>query len=41
VFVHASVLNRAGLDTLAEGQRVVMDVAEGRKGSEVVNLRVI
>ena len=41
VFVHASVLNRAGLDTLAEGQRVVMDVAEGRKGSEVVNLRLI
>jgi CspA family cold shock protein len=40
VFVHASVLQRAGLQTLAEGQRVTMDVAEGRKGPEAVAIRL-
>jgi CspA family cold shock protein len=39
-FVHASVLQRAGLQTLAEGQRVTMDVAEGRKGPEAVAIRL-
>jgi len=41
VFVHASVLNRAGISDLAEGQRVAMGVAEGRKGPEAVSLRLI
>jgi len=40
-FVHASVLNRAGITALAEGQRVAMDVAEGRKGPEAVGVRLI
>ena len=40
VFVHVSVLNRAGITTLAEGQRVAVDVTEGRKGPEAVSLRV-
>ena len=34
IFVHASVLNRAGIADLAEGQRVAVDVIEGRKGPE-------
>jgi CspA family cold shock protein len=41
VFVHVSALNRAGLTALAEGQRVAMDVTEGRKGPEVASLRLI
>ena len=38
VFVHASALQRAGLTNLAEGQRVVVDIAEGRKGPEAVGI---
>jgi cold shock CspA family protein len=34
VFVHASALQRAGITDLNEGQRVVVDVTEGRKGPE-------
>jgi len=40
VFVHASALQRAGLMSLDEGQRVVVDIAEGRKGPEAVGIRV-
>jgi CspA family cold shock protein len=40
VFVHASALQRAGLSDLAEGQRVVVDVAEGRKGPEAAGVRL-
>ncbi len=39
-FVHASVLERSGIDTLNEGQRVVIDIAEGRKGPEAVRVRL-
>ncbi|HEV2301052.1 MAG TPA: cold-shock protein [Stellaceae bacterium] len=39
-FIHASVLERSGLSTLSEGQRVVIDVAEGRKGPEAVRVRL-
>jgi CspA family cold shock protein len=38
VFIHASALQRAGLMNLAEGQRVVVDIAEGRKGPEAVGI---
>jgi cold shock protein len=38
VFVHASALQRAGLTNLNEGQRVVVDIAEGRKGPEAVGI---
>ena len=38
VFVHVSNLS-GGLDTLAEGQSVVFEVAPGRKGPEAVNVR--
>ena len=39
-FVHASVLERSGLSTLSEGQRVLIDIAEGRKGPEAVRVRL-
>ncbi len=40
VFVHASALQRAGIASLDEGQRVVVDIAEGRKGPEAATLRL-
>ncbi len=40
VFVHASALQRAGLTSLDEGQRVVVDIAEGRKGPEAAAIRL-
>ena len=39
--MHASVLNRAGIADLAEGQRVAVDVVDGRKGPEAADLRLI
>jgi len=39
-FVHASVLERSGIGTLNEGQRVLVDIAEGRKGPEAVRVRL-
>ena len=41
VFVHASALQRAGLTSLNEGQRVVVDIAEGRKGPEAVSITLV
>jgi cold shock protein len=38
VFVHATALQRSGLQHLAEGQRVTMEVAEGRKGLEALSV---
>jgi len=40
VFVHASALQRAGVAALDEGQRVVVDIAEGRKGPEAAAIRL-
>ena len=40
IFVHASALERSGIMGLAEGQRVSVDVAEGQKGPEAINLRL-
>ena len=40
VFIHASALQRAGITSLNEGQRVVVDIAEGRKGPEAVGIRL-
>lgn len=39
-FVHVTALNRAGVPDLAEGQRVAMTVRQGKKGPEVVGLRL-
>jgi cold shock protein len=40
IFVHATVLNRAGTAD-AEGQRVAVDMVDGRKGAEAASLRLI
>jgi cold shock protein len=40
IFVHASVLQRAGLLNLNEGQRVVVGVVEGRKGPEAASIQL-
>ena len=40
IFVHASALQRAGITSLGEGQRVVVGVVEGRKGPEAVSIRL-
>jgi cold shock CspA family protein len=34
------VLERSGIETLNEGQRVLIDIAEGRKGPEAVKVRL-
>jgi CspA family cold shock protein len=41
VFVHISALERSGLTALREGQAVVVDVVEGRKGPEAAWVRLI
>ena len=41
IFVHASALNRAGIAELGEGQRVAVDMVEGGKGPEALNIRLI
>ena len=40
VFVHISALERCGMSSLSGGQRVVVDVAEGRKGPEAARIRL-
>ena len=40
VFVHISVVERAGLGTLQEAQRVVMKVVRTQKGREAVSIEV-
>jgi cold shock protein len=40
VFVHASVIERAGIVNLNEGQRVYVGIAEGRKGPEAASIQV-
>jgi len=39
IFVHAAVLRRHGMDSLAPGQKVMVRVAEGQKGLQVVEIR--
>jgi CspA family cold shock protein len=41
VFVHVSALERSGIEGLSEGQSVVVDVVEGRKGLEAARVRLI
>jgi cold shock protein len=41
VFVHISALERSGLTNLSEGERVVVEVVEGRKGLEAARVRLI
>ena len=41
VFVHISALDRSGIAALSEGQTVVVDIVEGRKGLEATRVRLI
>jgi CspA family cold shock protein len=41
VFVHISALERSGLTSLDEGQPVVVDVVEGRKGLEAARVLLV
>jgi CspA family cold shock protein len=40
VFVHISALERSGLTGLSEGNRVIVDIAQGRKGQEAARVRL-
>ena len=40
VFVRAAILQQSGVPNLSEGQRVEMEVAEGRKGLEAVSIHL-
>jgi len=39
IFVHAAVLRRHGMESLAPGQKVMVRIAEGQKGLQVVDIR--
>lgn len=39
IFVHAAVLRRNGMESLAPGQKVMVRIAEGQKGLQVVEIR--
>ena len=41
VFVHASALARAGINVLAEGQKVFIECGPGKKGMEARNSRLV
>ena len=41
VFVHFSAINADGYKTLEEGQKVEFEVADGAKGPQAVNVKVI
>ena len=41
IFVHASVLQRAGIESLSPGQRVTVGIIEGRKGPEASAIRLV
>src|SRR3546814_20869696 len=41
VFVHIKAVQRAGIDTLEEGDRVSVPTQAGRKGPEVASITVI
>jgi cold shock protein len=40
IFVHVSALDRAGITSLNEGQRVLVGVAEGQKGPEAASTQL-
>jgi CspA family cold shock protein len=38
IFVHASALERSGMHTLSEGQRVTFETEQDQRGAKAVNL---
>lgn len=40
VFVHATALQKAGIDTLKDDQRVEYEVRAGKKGPEATDLKL-
>lgn len=40
IFVHATAIERAGLRTLREGQRVSFDTESDARGPKAINLRL-
>ena len=41
VFVHFSAIQAGGFKTLAEGQRVSFDIAQGKKGPAAENVKLL
>ena len=41
LFVHYSAIQSGGFKTLAEGQRVIFDVAQGKKGPAAENVKPV
>ena len=41
VFIHATTLDRGGLESLAEGQRVRMQIGRGKKGPEAQSIELL
>jgi CspA family cold shock protein len=41
VFVHATTLGRSGLNELAEGQRVRLQISQGQKGLEARSIELL
>jgi CspA family cold shock protein len=41
LFVHISAVERSGLTGLSEGDRVIVDIVEGRKGPEAARVRLV
>jgi CspA family cold shock protein len=41
VFVHATALEAAGMNSLSEGQRISFDTQPDAKGSKAVNLKAV
>jgi CspA family cold shock protein len=41
VFVHISALEQSGITSLGEGQQVIVDIVDGRKGPEAARVRLV
>jgi cold shock protein len=41
VFIHHSAISMSGFRTLQEGQRVIFDIEQGKKGPAAVNVKVL
>jgi CspA family cold shock protein len=41
LFVHISAVGRSGLTSLSEGDRVIVEITEGRKGLEAARVRLV